>query len=185
MQIFLNVVKNEIFVQSLGFLGLIITVFSIQNKKYNRMIFFRIMASLVFGFQYLLLGGYTGMATNLVSCGTNGVYAYRINRKKTTLPFQIAFCFLFIGIGILTWGGPASLLAMTAKVMTTVCYGVKNTGVIRKVNLITYPLWLVYDIIYFSIGGIINDIILAVAAIIAIARFDIKKKGNIDTTEKS
>ena len=177
MQAFLNVVKSDIFVQALGFVGLAVTVFSILNKKYNRLIFFRIMGSLVFGFQYLLLGGYTGMATNLVSCGTNTVYAYRINKKKTTLPFQIAFCFLFVGIGILTWGGPASLLVIVAKVMTTVSYGFKDTKIIRRVNLVSYPLWLVYDIIYLSIGGILNDIILLTATVIAIVRFDIKKKG--------
>ena len=170
-----SVLTNDIFIQSLGFVGLVITIFSIQNKEYNKMILFKILSAVAFGFQYLLLGGYTGMATNLVSCATNGVYTYRINKNKSTLPFQIAFCILFIIIGILTWDGPASILVIIAKVLTTVSYGFKDTKYVRRVNLISYPLWVVYDIIYFSIGGIINDIILIVTTIIAVIRFDVRK----------
>ena len=170
-----NLLKNEIFIQGLGFVGLVVTVISIQNKAYNKMIFFKILSAFIFGFQYLLLGGYTGMATNLVSCATNGVYSYRINKGKSTLPFQIAFCILFIVIGIITWEGPTSLLVIFAKVLTTVTYGIKDTKYMRRVNLITYPLWLVYDIIFCSVGGIVNDIILIISTVIAVFRFDVKK----------
>ena len=171
-----SVLTNEIFIQALGFVGLVVTITSIQNKEYNKMIFFKILSASIFGFQYLLLGGYTGMATNLVSCATNGVYTYRINKNKSTLPFQIAFCILFIIIGILTWEGPASILVIVAKVLTTVTYGIKDTKYMRRVNLISYPLWLVYDILCFSIGGIINDILLIVSTVVAVVRFDIPKR---------
>ena len=176
LEILNKIIHHDIFIQGLGFVGLVITIISIQNKSYNKMIFFKILSAFVFGSQYFLLGGYTGMATNLVSCATNGVYTYRINTNKSTLPFQIAFCILFIVIGILTWEGPASLLVIVAKVLTTVTYGFKDTKYMRKANLITYPLWLIYDILCFSIGGIINDILLIISTVVAVVRFDIKKK---------
>ena len=135
-----DILHNELFIQALGFVGLFIQVFSMQNKDYRRVIYMTVSAELVFGVQLLLLGAYTGAATNFAACVTNITYSILIKKEKSTLPCQIAFSALFVAIGILTWQGPISLLVIVAKLISTVSYGIKQTKIIRRCKLISMPL---------------------------------------------
>ena len=171
-----SIVMNDIFIQALGFIGLIIQVFSMQCKAYDKVIYLTITAEFVFAVQLLMLGAYTGAATNFAACVCNFIY-YLLNKKgKSTLPFQILFGAMFVAIGILTWQGALSVLVIIAKLVSTVSYGMKNTKFIRVGRLISMPLWLVYDIMSFSIGGALNDVLVITSTIIGIIRLDRKKK---------
>lgn len=171
----ISILHSELFVQGVGFLGMALSLYSIQHRSYKRVVLFRILNELIFGFQSLLLGAYTGAAANFAACLTNSVYMLRIRKGKSTLPFQICFCILFILIGILTWHGPVSILVMIAKVLSTVSFGINNTRIIRRINLIITPIWLVYDIAVFSLAGILSDLLYFISVISAVIRRDILK----------
>ena len=47
------------------------------------------------------------------------------------------------------------------------------------------PLWVVYDAISGTIGGVINDIFVIVSAIVGIIRFDKTKKLDLQNTTES
>ena len=89
--------KNiQILAQALGFLGTIIIIIGMQQKKYKHIVMCKIGNEFLSSVHYLLLGGYTGMLANLASCMTNGFYYFRIKKGKSTLPFQIVFaCMLY------------------------------------------------------------------------------------------
>lgn len=176
-----SVVTNEIFIQTLGFIGMFVQIFSMQSKTYKNVIGMTISGELIFGFQLLLLGGITGAATNFAACITNIVYFLRIKHKKTTVPFQIIFSILFVAIGILTWEGLLSLLVIIAKLVSTVSYGMKDTKMIRRFKLISMPLWLIYDCLHFSIGGILNDLMIITSTVIGIFRLDVERKNKVVT----
>ena len=137
------------------------------------------------GVHYLLLGGYTGMMTNLASCGTNVIYYSRIKKGKSTLVFQIIFATMFVILGVLSWHGPISLLVIVAKVVSSVAMGNKNPRVIRILNLISGPCWLVYNIYVGSIAGIISDSLTITSVIVAIIRLDIFPKKEISSLQKT
>lgn len=176
MEFIFSILKNDLFIQAVGFAGMAISLYGIQHKAYNRVVLFRILNELIFGVQFLLLGAYTGAASNFAACITNSVYMLRIKKGKSTLPFQIAFGILFVIIGILTWHGPASILVIFAKLLSTVSFGINDTKVIRRVNLIITPVWLVYDITVFSLAGIISDVLYFISVISAVIRLDIMEK---------
>ena len=173
--------KNEIFIQALGFLGLVIQVFSIQSKAYKKVIFMTIMAELVFGVQLFLLGAITGAVTNIGACVSNIVYYLCIKNGKKTTVFQILFGIIFVTLGIFTWQGIISLLVIIAKVISTVSYGIKHTKTIRICKLFSMPLWLIYDAISGTIGGVINDILVIASAVVGIIRLD---KSKPETTKE-
>ena len=127
---------------------------------------------------YLLLGGYTGMVANLVSCLTNGCYYFRIKKGKSTWPFAIAFSVLFVVIGFLSWHGPISIFVILAKLFSSICLCVKEPKTVRLINLIYNPFWLIYDLYVGSLAGIITDILVISSTAIAIFRLDLfpKKK---------
>ena len=178
--------KNQIFIQAIGFIGLIIQVLSIQSKAYKKVIIMTIASEFVFGVQLFLLGAITGAVTNFGACVANFIYYLCIKNGKKTLPFQILFGIIFVGLGIFTWEGILSLLVIIAKVISTVSYGIKHTKTIRICKLISMPLWLIYDAISGSIGGAINDILVIASAIVGIIRLDKAKEHTLqDTIENS
>lgn len=171
--------SNDFFVQFVGIVGLVVSLCVFQCKKYHTLMFTRIASEIIFAFQYFLLHSYSGMATNLLSVGTNLIYTDRVRKRKPTLSCQITFSLLFTVVGILTWHGWVSILVIASKLLSTISYGTQSPKLIRYASSITYPLWLVYDIAAGSIGGIICDIIGWISLFVGIYRFDIKKEKEV------
>ena len=169
----------QIIAQAIGFLGTIIIVIGMQQKKYKHIVICKISNEFLASIHYLLLGGYTGMLANLASCFTNGCYYFRIKKGKSTLPFQIAFAIMFVAIGALSWHGPISIFVVLAKLLSSVALGIKNPRTIRILNLISNPCWLVYNIYMVSIAGIITDSLVTLSVLIAVIRLDILSKQDI------
>lgn len=176
MQAILDFFQNEWVIQAIGFLGMAATLIGMQCKKYGRFLAFRVFAEFLFGSQFLLMGHMTGTATNYAAIGTNTVYYLRNRKNKSVLPFQILFGGLFVAIGFFTWDGPLTLLAIGAKLISTVAMGIKSTKVIRILNLFSTPLWIVYDIAAGTIGGTISDVLVLVSVVVGIVRLDLMKK---------
>ena len=173
---FVEFITNPIVVQFIGFIGVGISILSFQCKSYQKLIWMRVFSELAFAIQYFLLGAYTGMATNLVSCVTNSVYRERVKRGKSTLWFQVSFGILFVLTGILTWQGPRTLLVIGAKVLSTVANGLGDGKKIRNLTLIVMLLWIVYDSLVFSIAGICSDVLTIISVLLAMLRLDKKSK---------
>ena len=171
---------NDYFVQTLGFVALFLQVLSMQARSYKAMIFMAASSECLFGVQLLLLGAFTGAATNLMAGVFNTVY-YFCNKsgRKTTL-LQALFSVAFIAAGIFTWSGPLSLLVIVAKVVSTVAHGINRPKVIRFSRLISMPLWVIYDGAAGTIGGVLNDVLVIASTVIGIWRFDRKKPTDED-----
>jgi len=168
--------KIELAAQIIGFLGTIIIVIGMQQKKYKNIVICKIGNEFFSAVHYLLLGGYTGMLANLASCLTNGCYYFRIKKGKSTLPFQIAFAAMFVAIGLLSWHGPISICVVLAKLISSVALGIKNPRTIRFLNLISNPCWLIYNIYMGSIAGILTDSLVITSVVIAVIRLDLLRK---------
>ena len=167
---------NQLIAQLLCFIGTIIVVIGMQQKKYKHIVICKISNEFLSSVHYLLLGGYTGMLANFASCFTNGCYYFRIKKGKSTLPFQIIFGTMFVIIGVLSWHGPISIFVVLAKLISSVSLGIKNPRTIRILNLISNPCWLVYNIFVGSIVGMIADSMVTISVLIAVIRLDIFSK---------
>ena len=159
--------------QLLGFIGTIVIVIGMQQKKYKNIAICKISNQFLAAMHYFLLGGYTGMVTNLVSCITNGCYYFRIKKGKSTLPFVIVFSILFVALGFLSWQGPISIFVILAKLFSTISLGVKEPKMVRLINLLYNPFWLIYDFYVGSIVGCMTDIMIILSTAIAIIRLDL------------
>ena len=175
----------KIIAQVLGFMGAGIVVIGMQQKKYKHIVMCKIANQFLGGVHYLLLGGYTGMVTNLASCITNTIYYFRVKKGKSTLIFQIIFATMFVIIGALAWHGPISIFVIVAKLLSSIAMGNKNPRVIRILNLISGPCWLIYNIYVGSIAGIISDTMTTTSVLIAVLRLDIFAKKEIPSSEET
>ena len=170
------IMDSKLMAQIIGFIGTVIIVFGMQQKNYGRIVFCKISNEFFSAVHYFLLGGYTGMVINLASCCTNGVYWYRNKKGKSTLFFQMIFGIMFVVLGALSWHGPISIFVVAAKLISSVSLGIKNPRMIRILNLVSNPCWLIYNIYMDSIPGILSDILVISSVVIAVVRLDILKK---------
>ena len=185
----------DIFVQAIGFVAIAMNVISVQFNKHFLIMLFKSLGSLLFALQYLLLGGYTGMVMDLVGVIRNFVFAYNVSRQKSNKWWIVLFCIITAGAGIttiiLTWSKTIealtrwssnlnvltflavmiSILSVSAKLLSTIGYGAKSPHLIRMINLPTFSMWIIYNIMLFSIAGIISDSMSIVSIIIAEMRF--------------
>lgn len=176
MDAIIALLQNVFFVQGLGFIALLLQVLSMQGKSYKSIIVMTVSSECLFGVQLLLLGAFTGAATNLMAGVCNTVYYFCNKSGRKTTYLQILFSILFVTAGILTWEGPISLLVILAKVISTVSHGINRPHVIRVSRLISMPMWVVYDGLAGTIGGTINDLLVIASSVIGIIRLDKKKK---------
>lgn len=174
-----EITNAALIAQGIGFLGTIVVAIGMQQKKYGRIVFCKILNEFLAAVHYFLIGGYTGMVINFASCLTNGVYWYRISKGKSTLVFQILFAVLFVTLGALSWHGPISIFVVAAKLFSSVSLGIKNLRTIRFLNLISNPCWLIYNLYMGTIAGIITDCLVLTSTIIAVVRLDIRKRKEI------
>jgi len=171
--------------QLIGYVGLLSSFIAFQCKQHKNLMFFKTGNEVLFAIQYLMLASYTGMAMNTISSVRNLLFAYLVSKNKSTLPFQIAFSVLFVIFGIITWNDIISLAVITAKIITTVIYGIKNTKVARFATIPVSSFWLIYNIQCSSQAGILCEVFSLVSVITAIIRIDIigKRKEQAAVTE--
>ena len=163
--------------QIIGLIGTVAILIGMQQKKYDRVVLCKITNEFTAAVHYLLLGGYTGMAINLASIVSNSVYWYRIKHNKSNRVFQIIFGIGFAAVGVLSWQGFISIFVIVSKCLSSASLGIKNTRVIRLINLITNPCWIVYNVYMGSIAGVVTDTLVTASVVIAVIRLDILKRG--------
>ncbi len=157
----------------IGILGILATVIGFQFKKHSWVIGFRTANELLFALNYLLLGGYTGFALNIVSSCRNIIFAEYVKRNKSTVVWRIVFCVFFTVATFFTWGGFGSIFFLAGKITTTYAYGSKNMTLLRILSIITGILWIFYNLTIGAYEAIVLDAFTIATVIVAIARFDI------------
>ena len=81
-----------------------------------------------------------------------------------------------------TWSGWPSLLPLAAMSTATIAFWTNNALNIRKANLfVASPAWVVYDILFLTYAGILNEVITISSILISIWRFGWKNLGDPDS----
>ncbi len=166
----------DVIVQAIGFIGIGLNIWAIQYNKHWQVILLKTLGSFMFVVQYLLLGAYTGAAMDVIGIIRNVTFILLVRKGKSTTVGIVIFSIITVALGVLSWEGYISILAIFAKTITTVAYGIKNARVIRYFNLPSSSCWLVYNLISFSLAGVFNEIFVLCSIAIAEIRFILKQK---------
>jgi glucan phosphoethanolaminetransferase (alkaline phosphatase superfamily) len=149
----------------------------------------------MFGIQYLFLGAIPGLVVEFIGWIRNVVFIYTVKKNKNTKFWIWFFSAITVVAGVVTialswktsiekismWSKNItvctilavgiSVVAIVAKVLSTIAYGIKNPNTIRKLNLPTSSMWLFYNFVAFSIAGVINEAITIISNLIAQWRY--------------
>ena len=161
--------------QGIGFVGMALVFVAFQQNDKRRLLWIQAGSAVVFAAHFLLLGALTGMAMNLLEVPRNILFSKERGRRAQVI-LAVVFVSLFAAIGIITWDSPMSIFPILAMGLSTVVFSLRKPRTIRFCTVPVSVFWIVYNIASLSIAGVITESICLLSIIIAIFRYDIKKK---------
>lgn len=164
---------NEWLIQGIGFAAVAVFILSYQIRSNRTLFLLQLIGSALFCLQFYLLDAKSGCLSLAVNILRNALMMKYNDWKwvrNRCCPVMIAL--LFTAVLALTWNGPVSLLAFAASVSSTFAYWTNSPRKIRMVNLVcASPCWLIYDVIVFSLGGIVSESITILSILVSFVRF--------------
>lgn len=173
----------ELIAQILSILGCAIMIFSFQFKNNRNLFIAQTVSAFTFFTSYILLGAFGGALTNVVAV-INGAALF-LGPKFRKKPILLAVCIGFVAVQVfllLTFNGAWTAKAILetvfgfivafAQVAVTVAMWKDDGRIIRNTRLfLTSPAWLIYNIIVFSLGGIICEVFSMTSIIVSFIRY--------------
>ena len=165
----------NIFIQALGYLGVLSFITSYAQKSRKSIIFFSFLARAFFVTHYVLLGGYAGAIQN-----AGGGIAAAVSGLRGKKPYDSALMPVFIIVltavcGIVTFDrsmGIISFLPALAMLIQNPALWLKNQRNIRLMTLAGIPLWFIYNFSMGSVPAMISDTLSASSLVYSLVRYD-------------
>ena len=178
----------EIIAQSVSIVAMAMNVLSYQQKSKNGVITFQLIGGFLFAVSFLMLGSYMGALLNLLGFARAIVYLnpkrFRSESILWLYGFTLLYLFSYVATFLLLDTEPTvknlivELLPVIGMTAGHVGIYLGKARTIRYLSYVASPSWLIYNIIAFSIGAIICEVISLVSITVGILRFDIKKKNS-------
>jgi hypothetical protein len=162
---------NEIIGQILGIIATAITVISYQANNKGKLIMIQSAATLSTCLGYLFLGAWSGFALNIVCLVRNGFFYFLKKGTPLYRALSVLLAAMMVGVGMLSWQGPISLLIIVALVINTLFMAFGSAQALRYSVCLTSSMILLYNIFVFTVGGIMNEGLAIVSSVIGILRF--------------
>ena len=165
--------------QIMGIIALVILIVSFQINNKKRLLTLQIFSSLFFALQYLFLGAISGCLMNMMTSIRNIVF-----RKFKNSICLIIIIVIMITMSIFSYNGLISLLPGIVVIIYSIALWQDNLTITRITEVISCLLFIIYNIKFYAISGIISTIIEMVFAMIAIYRFDLRKEPEKEKVNK-
>ena len=161
--------------QLIGYVGMACALLSYQCKKNKHYFFLQTGCAIAFTVQYLLLGAWSAMLLNVVAIARGILFSLGDKCRKRTIFISIEIAFLLLSVvsvlcfNELWW---IALCVFVAQAGGTVAMWTRNGKTIRYTQLLVVsPLWIVNNIVYFSIGGILCESFNILSVLVSFIRF--------------
>ena len=154
---------KEILIQLIGILAWIFLFSSYRAKNIKKIILIQLCSSSLYVTHYYLLGAYTGVFTCTISLFAGLLFYFSKNRKIDFLfliPLLSAGAYFF-------YNGPLSITPIIANLIDSYAL-TKYRKTILRYSLISYTLWIIYDIFVKSYSCIITDGLVLISNIVTL-----------------
>lgn len=164
--------------QIISILASIVLLSSFQMKKHRTIVAMQAVAGLLFGIQYFLIGAYVGAACNVVAMVRSSAYAFRGKSKFVdSIACPIFFAVIVVVVNIFTYSSPASLLPITAMVISSFVLWDTKTQQLRAMTLPTSFEWLIYNFICGSYVACVTELLDEASICVGLYRYRRKRVG--------
>ena len=156
-----------------GFLAVALYLLCFQLKNAKSIIACRLVASVMYVLQYLLLFAFVGAAMDAAALLTNYI-AYKKDTKfirKYKIPILIFAHLGVIAIGMLLYENIFSLLPIAGVLFESASNWMKKEKTIRIVSLFAVPFWLTYNLICGAYASAVGSVLASVSIVSALIRY--------------
>lgn len=164
----------EVLGQILGLISFGIAFAVYQMKDRKSLIITQTLLVIVVSIHYFCLKAYPAMAMNLFCIVRNLIYYRKDIFKCKYIPVIVSVAIMIVGI--FTSSDMWSILVIVGLTVNTYCLSFANIQNFRFSILFTSSIILIYDIIVYSLGGILMECISITSAMIGIFRSRKKQK---------
>ncbi len=162
----------EILAQVLGVGGMTFNIAAMQCRKTAGVITMRLIGAVLFTVSYLLLGSYASAMMNLYGILLSTVLLIdKRERHPMQLVILMPLLVLCCGVGFYA-DGWITLLPFFGQVGSTLSMWMRNGAKLHLIQLtLTSPCWFINNIVVFSIGGILCEMITITSVLVSILRY--------------
>lgn len=156
--------------QAVGLLGTFFAFLSFQSKKNKNFYILQALCSVAFFINFIMLRAYTVAVFNILNILRGLIFASGERfHKKIYIIFLITS---FTVTSLLTFDGWLTVILLIAQIVSTLTMWSNNGKIIRLGQLCcTSPLWLIYNTVKWSIGGIICETLNISSVLLSFVRF--------------
>lgn len=164
--------KNYVLIQLVGAIAWLFLLVSYYRKNTNKILIFQIIGTFLYCLHYYFLGAYSG----LFICAFEIFFDYGYYKTdKDKYIYIISIPFRILG-GLFTYKNIYDILPIIASLIDGASLTQKKKIVVIGA-VISYALWVIYDIFVGSISGLITDGILVISNLLIL--FNVLKKNEI------
>ena len=172
--------SKELWGQILGIVATLIITSAYQANTKKGLLMIQTPGIAVLCVSYLLLGASSGFALNVV-CVLRNLGCFFVKEKTKPYFAMTGALMVIMGVmGFLSWEGYISLLLVAALVANTFFIALGKPQILRYSIIVTSSMCLVYNVVVFSVGGILLEAISVVSSIIGSVRFLMAAKKKAD-----
>ncbi|MGM9664236.1 MAG: YgjV family protein [Eubacteriales bacterium] len=162
-------------IQLIGYVGTACALISYQCKRNKNYFLFQTGCAIAFAIQFVLLRSWAGMFLNAFSIMRGVIFALGDKCRKRGYLILIEACFAFscilacLAFGEKWW---IALILFAAQGGGTLAMWTRKGKVIRIAQLcLISPMWIVNNVYYFSVGGILCEVFNMISVIVSFIRF--------------
>ena len=170
-------------VQLIGYVGTACALLSYQCKKNQSYFLLQMGCAIAFAVQFFLLNTWVGMMLNVFGILRGVMLALGDKCKHPVHLILTEVCFLCACLSAPLFFGEKWWMAgimLIAQGVGTLAMWTRNGKTIRLAQIsVVSPIWIVHNVYYFSIGGILCECFNIASVIVSFIRF---KKSGFDKT---
>jgi len=165
----------EILAQIIGIVAMVVGALSLAQKNTKTILFIQIFSTALFSINYFLLGAFAGAALNVLSLVRNIIIRQKKQKWANPKIWFPIFVLSFAAAVYFSGDGLLGLLPFAGCIFVSIGLYIDDGSKARRFIVWSSPCWLIYNIISFTIGGIIAEIINICSIVSAFIRFDMKR----------
>ena len=157
----------DLFVQIIGFAGVIINLLIYQQKSQKRVLYFKLISDIIWAAHYLFLGAFSGAAIACVGMIRETVFIFSEKHREKWLILFMSITLVSI---YLTWKNWFSIFPAIASFLSVISFWQKSP---RRTRLFAFPIsfcMCTYSLSSGSWAGVFNEVLTITSATIGLLR---------------
>lgn len=167
----------EVTAQIFSLLGLICYIISLQQNNKKKILQLHVIAYIFYAIQYFLLGSISAAFMDIAALAGSLMFYHDNKTTKKTPVYVLIIFILLIGIaGICTVKDLNDSIPIVMSIIFIYAIWQDNISLIRFVSLIKAFAYILFNFVVGAYVSAAGNVIIIISALIAIIRYDIKKK---------